>query len=181
VVFSYFATFLPILLVDERIRLEELLSEHSSNDTNFRHNLPSSSSPASSASSFDSTSEAYELVKNSQFLMLFIASDNSISSNQILQVTNYSHSLLSPAGCHVEWDRSWECFSLTVRYWFMMSISKHIVTQQISEGTLIPTSSFSRYAGIYGLKNNPFRIGKHCKMIVQNKESSRVHHNNWYC
>ena len=120
-------------------------------------------------------------VLRAQFLSFFIASDNSISAQQIKEVTKYSHTLTSPPGCHVELTPTWECLSLTLAYWFMMSFSRHLSTQIVNEFTPAPESSFSRYAGIYGLRTDPFRSGKFCHKTINTFELSRKQHNNWFC
>jgi hypothetical protein len=119
-------------------------------------------------------------VWKNHFLMYYISSDNALSSNQIIRTTNYNFSLLSPPGCHLEHDRSWDCFSVTTKYWFMMSLSQVIIVQEVAESTIYPVSSYSRYAGIYGLQNVPFISGKTC-LKLDTMHLSYHHHNNWYC
>ncbi len=119
---------------------------------------------------------------SSQFVTFFTASDNELSSKQIEDVIHYSHTLVSPTGCHVEWDHSPLCLSLTLTYWFMLSMSRYLSVQIIDDTLPAPASSFSRYAGMYGLYNNPFRSGKHCTSdFIDTRNLSRIQHNNWFC
>eukprot|EP01032_Pedospumella_encystans_P030532 gene30532-34463_t len=107
--------------------------------------------------------------------MGFMASDNEMASMQMNTTLGLPYSIVSPQGCHVEMDVSKQCHMFTVTQWFMLALSDVLVTQ---EG--IP-SSFSRYAGIYGLKPDPFRNGKHCGAIETTMELSRKPMSNWFC
>ena len=107
--------------------------------------------------------------------MGFLASDNEMASMQMNTTLGLPYSIVSPQGCHVEMDVSKQCHMFTVTQWFMLALSDVLVTQ---EG--IP-SSFSRYAGIYGLKPDPFRNGKHCGAIETTMELSRKPMSNWFC
>lgn len=109
------------------------------------------------------------------FAMGFIASDNLMSSLQMNVSLGLPHSIISPQGCHVEMDPSKQCHMFTVSQWFMLSLSDILVTQ---EGM---PSSFSRYAGIYGLKTDPFRNGKNCDSVETTMEASRKPMSNWFC
>lgn len=57
----------------------------------------------------------------------------------------------SPRGCHIELDPSPACYALTTQYWFLLSLSDILVVQTFGPFNA-PTSSFSRYAGLYGLR-----------------------------
>eukprot|EP01034_Spumella_vulgaris_P034629 gene34629-42717_t len=84
--------------------------------------------------------------------MAFITSDNVGSAQQMKDVLKHPYTLITPQGCHIEMDGSPECHTATVSYWLMLSFSDKIVTQTLgSDHSSGPTSSFSRYAGIYGL------------------------------
>lgn len=107
--------------------------------------------------------------------MGFVASDNEMASMQMNLTLGLPHSIVSPQGCHVEMDASKQCHIFTVSQWFLLSLSDILITQ---EG--IP-SSFSRYAGIYGLKPDPFRNGKHCGATDTTMELSRKPMSNWFC
>lgn len=96
-----------------------------------------------------------------------------------------SHSLIFfPIGCHIELDPSRECYAFTVRYWFMLSLSDLLFVQSFGPYHA-PTSSFSRYAGIYGLKpDSPFRSGR--PIVCGDGQYSttvlsKYPQGNWYC
>lgn len=114
-------------------------------------------------------------ISSDTLAMGFIASDNLMSSIQMNMTLGLPHSIISPQGCHVELDPSKQCHLFTASQWFLLSLSDILVTQ---EGM---PSSFSRYAGIYGLKTDPFRNGKHCDTIETMLEASRKPMSNWFC
>lgn len=124
-----------------------------------------------SASSVDLQS----LVHGDTLAMGFVASDNEMASMQMNMTLGLPHSIVSPQGCHVELDMSKQCHMFTVSQWLLLSLSDILVTQES-----IP-SSFSRYAGIYGLKPDPFRNGKDCGMSESTMELSRKPISNWFC
>lgn len=107
--------------------------------------------------------------------MAFIASDNLMSSLQMNMTLGIPHTIVSPQGCHIEMDPSKQCHLFTASQWFMLALSDIIVTQ-----AGIP-SSFSRYAGIYGLKPNPFRNGQDCDAAYSSLEYCRKPISNWFC
>ncbi len=100
------------------------------------------------------------------------------------QTVGHSNTLISPKGCHVDFDPSFECLKLTLIDWFMLSMSDVIVSQTIpgdrnqSRGV---SSSFSRYAGMYGLQNDVYRDSRNCGTIVTSNEYSRMDISNWFC
>jgi hypothetical protein len=105
----------------------------------------------------------------------FIASDNLMSSLQMNSTLGMPHSIVSPQGCHIEMDPSKQCHMFTASQWFQLALSDVLVTQ-----AGIP-SSFSRYAGIYGLKPDPFRNGQDCDMPYSSLEYCRKGISNWFC
>lgn len=132
--------------------------------------------------------------------MAFITSDSLKAAEQMSVTLGHPYALITPQGCHIELEPSPECHMFTVAYWFALSLSDVIITQvtnnlhpvipivvfhilQVLPDTALPepSSGFSKYAGIYGLKPNPFRIGKDCGRIVPTKESGVVHSGNWWC
>ncbi len=132
-----------------------------------------------------------------QFILHFIASDNEESSKQIGTFLNYHdpsangpgtkdgktphvHQIYySPKGCHFDLDQSAKCHSFTVTQWFILSMSDRLVTQGAKD--IPPGSGFSRYAGIYGLHPNVFRIGKDCDVDLSTVWMGMKQHNNWFC
>lgn len=96
-------------------------------------------------------------------LLVYITSDNIYAEEQIRKTVAYPGTLTSPQGCHIEYDPSSDCYAFTTAYWFALSLSQLYVTQTFSEYNL-PTSAFSRYAGLYSLSSypSPFRSGRYC-------------------
>jgi len=114
----------------------------------------------------------------------FIASDNSISAKQIGHtVHSRAHPLITPKGCHIDYKYDTECTIYTIVYWFILSLSDHIVTQFSVDkaGVISPFSSFSRFAATYSLQNDIIRYARNCKPLVSNAELYRVTSGNWKC
>lgn len=114
--------------------------------------------------------------------MVFITSDNVYAEDQMRNYVGHPLTVISPQGCHIELDPSKECYIFTTTYWFMLSLSDIILSQTFGDVNA-PTSSFSRYAGIYGLKpHNPFRSGRYCgEKVFSRKKLSRFQQGNWLC
>ncbi len=113
--------------------------------------------------------------------VIFITSDNFAAQEQMMSVVNQSNfSFMSPQGCHIEWDESWQCYSLTAKYWFILSLSNVIVTQTVGHYNA-PTSAFSRFAGIYGLHADPFRSARNCNTVTPTFVLSQIPSGNWFC
>ena len=115
----------------------------------------------------------------------FVASDNQASMHQMESVAGFPTSLASPQGCHIQMDQSSRCLIFTSATWFALAMSDLMVTQTLG-GSGAPTSSFSRYAGIYGLKENPFRngrAGENCQPLSEDelRSMSRKTQSNWFC
>jgi hypothetical protein len=80
----------------------------------------------------------------------------------------------------VDLDRSSQCATSTTVYWFLLSLSDVIVSQtDPQEGG--PFSAFSRYAGVYGLREHSWRSAKDCDALMDEKKESRKEHGNWIC
>lgn len=111
-------------------------------------------------------------------LVSFIASDNAMSSVQMNTTLDlpHSHNIISPQGCHIEMDPSPTCHRFTATQWFILSMSDILVVQ-----SLPASSSFSRYAGLYGLKADPFRDSMQCDSLRSNFGMSRLQQSNWFC
>jgi hypothetical protein len=118
---------------------------------------------------------------NDQVYLQYITSDNDAASAQMNQTSSYPYSFLTPQGCHIELDPSAECHVFTVTYWMMLALSHHLIVQRIDPNLLAPASSFSRYAGMYGLYHNPFRTAKECDRPIDNMILSRTQHGSWFC
>ena len=82
-----------------------------------------------------------------------------------------------PKGCHIQFDKSFECFLETTTQWFLLSFSNAIITQ--SEINQTPSSAYSRYAGIYGLHKDVIKDGKLCTNTMPQFELSRSKQGNW--
>lgn len=111
-----------------------------------------------------------------QFLMTFIASDNEKSAKQMGSACGYKYEMFTSKGCHIERDSSKACHDFTVSQWFILAMSNSLVAQFEQA----PTSSFSRYAGVYGLKDDPFHKAQDCSLST-NMHLSRVQQSNWFC
>ena len=129
-----------------------------------------------------------------------------LSQNDLYSYPSRPLSLVGPQGCHIELDQSVECYIFTAAHWFVLALSDVIVAQSFGELNA-PTSSFSRYAGLYGLKRGPpplsppspssgqsqseaqhlhpvttpFRSAKYCDDFYSTKLVSRVAQGNWFC
>jgi hypothetical protein len=110
--------------------------------------------------------------------IVHIASDNPGGAKQINETLLWPNTLLSPSGCHVDWDSSYECLRLTAVFWFIMANSDVIVSPGVHG---ITNSGFSRYAAVYGLKKDSLRDPKQCDNILTRHDLSHIQHNNWMC
>ena len=90
---------------------------------------------------------------------------------------------LGPQGCHIDLDASRACYVFTATQWLLLSLSDVYVTQ--SYGVYVaPTSAFSRFAGMYGLRGapSPFRSARHCGGdVFSTRAMSRMQVGNWVC
>jgi hypothetical protein len=110
--------------------------------------------------------------------IMHIASDNPGSTKQINETLHWPNTLLSPSGCHIDLDTSYECLRLTAVYWFIMANSDIIVAPTERH---LPFSGFSRFAAVYGLKENSLRDPLACDGIIPRREMSHINHRNWAC
>ena len=116
---------------------------------------------------------------------LYIASDSVAVGNRIKNQLKWPNSYLSPAGCHIDINRTVECAFDTISYWFMLALSDQIVMQSVERtyngySYVTPASAFSYYAAVYSLKNDAIRYGAHCHQPVQ-RNASRLPAGNWFC
>ena len=109
---------------------------------------------------------------------LYIASDSVAVGNRIKNQLKWPNAYLSPAGCHIELNRTVECAFDTVAYWFMLALSDQIVMPSI--GNLERPSAFSYYAAVYSLKKDMIRYAENCHQPVHSN-ASRLSAGNWYC
>jgi hypothetical protein len=116
-----------------------------------------------------------------QFMMTFVASDSDAAGEQMGRTAAFPFAMHSPKGCHVEMDSSVACHTFTATQWFLLSLSDVLVTQTLPSHA--PTSSFSRYAGIYGLKKDPFRNGNgiECSASLPSNQLHLLQQSNWFC
>ena len=130
-----------------------------------------------SRSAIDNTEK---LLPNNRIVM-YATSDNLAASQQIMSSTEYNMTFMSPQGCHIEWDDSFECYALTTKYWFILALSDTIITQTVGEYNM-PTSAFSRFAGIYGLAPDPFRSARYCsEPPTPTFVLAQLPQGNWFC
>ncbi|RYY73925.1 hypothetical protein EON63_19770 [archaeon] len=105
--------------------------------------------------------------------LVFVTADNIYASNQIGFYTQHNITIISPQGCHIELDPSPFCFRFTSSYWFILSLSNKLITQTFGDFNL-PTSAFSRYAGLYGLHGGRVKT-------MQGEKEVTVFHSGRYC
>ena len=120
-----------------------------------------------------------DILTNLEFrTVVHIASDNPGGASQVNQTLHWPNTLISPSGCHVEMNPTFECLKLTITYWMVMALSDIIITPGNDR---IPNSGFSRYAAIYGLKGNSLRDPKQCNNILSRHDLGNMQHGNWNC
>ena len=131
--------------------------------------------------------------------MVYIASDNSDSAQQINTTINWPFVVLPPKVCHVGFERSLDCTLMTLLHWFMLSLSDKIIMQGLvvapgswsedstpedgsskqgaQQGSI---SAFSRFAAIYGLNIDNSFYGLSCSH-GNRTFLSRQTQGNWLC
>jgi hypothetical protein len=110
-----------------------------------------------------------------------ILSDAASSYAQMRDVLRWHNLIEPPKTCHVDLDQSHDCLLTTVVPWFVMSQSDFFfIPSKDRNGTEAPGSAFSRFAAIYGLKENSMISGRTCNPIPRSP-LSRKHHENWFC
>jgi hypothetical protein len=152
------------ILIDNVLMEYEKLNKDNANNNNYHNNNRLNISSLLNESFMQSS-------------MLVIASDNDKSSMQMQRISQHPHALISPQGCHIEMDASSECQTLTVSYWFLLSLSDVIVTH----GSVNPISAFSRYAAIYGFRYEKLRLAKSCEVNYYTLKTARNMQGNWFC
>lgn len=115
-------------------------------------------------------------------IVLFASSDNLSAGQQMKETSGHEWTLLAPQGCHIDLDDSTDCYLHTTVYWFLLALSDRIVTQTFGEFNA-PASAFSRFAGMYGLRNDwPIHTGRYCgEEETSLARLSRFHQGNWFC
>ncbi len=119
----------------------------------------------------------------SPLILSFAASDNKPAAEQMSMYAlktgmHINGAMVSPPGCHIELQQTYECLLETVVYWFMLSSSDVLVMQ--TDGRA-PASAFSRYALLYGLKKRAFRNARDCDSIVPSHVLAVSAQGNWFC
>jgi hypothetical protein len=117
---------------------------------------------------------------NEKDLVAFISSDSDASTEQIVETIDWPNRrvIVGEHTCHVDYNSTYACLKNTIAQWFILSLSDVIVTQTIFK---IPRSGYSRYAGIYGLRDNPFRDARNCSYAGSTREMSHRAFGNWVC
>lgn len=135
-------------------------------------------------------------------MVLYIASDNALSAQQIFSVLKttslpsaHHYALLpviSPPGCHVALNRTFDCMTSTLLYWFALGLSnKGLIVQghyDIGVNETRPVSSFSRTALWYSLAHHNGIIAENCSsnfkkehFMSQRVNHGRIRQGNWVC
>lgn len=78
--------------------------------------------------------------------LIYIATDNIYAAKYMKSTIAHVPTVISPEGCHIEYDGSKECFLFTAVYWFILALSDIMITQTFGPYNA-PTSAFSKYAG----------------------------------
>jgi hypothetical protein len=134
--------------------------------------------------------------------MVYIASDNPDSAQQINTTINWPFVILPPNVCHVDLQASFDCSLTTSLHWFMLSLSDKIVMQGLIQpafgsGSLFEDmmpddgssrkiqqqgsiSGFSRFAAIYALNSDVTRYGVSCNSVNKTLLSKQTQ-GNWLC
>ena len=123
--------------------------------------------------------EKHEDEEEKKEILLYIASDNVGSAQQINSTANLPLTMISPKGCHVEMDPSFDCQKTTIGFWLILAASDVIVTQTDLTGS--PISAFSRYAALYGLKGDSLRDARDCSNVKPLYTIGRKWTGNWFC
>lgn len=130
--------------------------------------------------------------------VVFIASDNLQSADQVVGNIAARNILLPREVCHIDHQAHHHCTENTLVQWFALSLSDVLITQEMDaqrgdspysdplavratverEGPA-PISAFSRFAAIYGLSSHELRYG-HCK-VTDPIALSHYTHGNWMC
>jgi hypothetical protein len=132
--------------------------------------------------------------------MVYIASDNADSAQQINSTIKWPFVILPPKACHIDLKASLDCSLTTSLHWFMLSLSNNIVMQGLIQpvsGSMfedLPSedgrsvllkqqgsiSGFSRFAGIYALNSDVSRYGLTCNPANRHAVSRQTQ-GNWLC
>ena len=120
----------------------------------------------------------------SVYPIVYIASDSPSAAIQINETLNFSNTLITPKGCHIELDKSGQCSFETIAYWFALSLSDTLILQgrtiQAGDNYTSP-SGFSRLASMYGLNSDSIRFAQTCEKIKDINFHSRTTQGTWKC
>lgn len=115
-------------------------------------------------------------------VVVHIASDQHGASHQMNATVHYPATIVSPNGCHIEMDSSFQCLRLTVVYWFLMALSDSLIAQcegGLGSDAVSVASGFARYAYLYSIKPEGLVDARNCKRLdtwVTSRHSSA----NWW-
>ncbi len=133
--------------------------------------------------------------------VVYIASDNIQSTQQIISRLFFKNILNQPKSCHVDEDgHALDCATSTLTQWFLLSLSDYIITQGVDSAMptayedipermqefqkgiakpKFPISAFSRTAVVYSLDSDNVRFGAGC--TTMNEAIGHFSHGNWIC
>lgn len=123
-------------------------------------------------------------------IITLAASDNMQSSLQMTSIaaqhvhqTDSMRGVVTPSGCHIQLQDSFECQLVTVATWFMLALSDSMVVQTIGDlSAPVPTSAFSRYAAIYGLQSRGgMKNARDCGSAMAFHALGSRQQGNWFC
>ncbi len=174
---NYSTGFVETRLSEAIVRTHQQQSAHkSATSMRFRRNLREREKDKTAARLSPLNPQSIDRQKD---VVLYVASDNMGSAQQINSTANLPLTIVSPKGCHVEMDPSFACSKLTVGYWLILALSDVIVTQTDLTGS--PISAFSRYAAVYGLKGDSLRDARDCSNPKAFYDIGRRWTGNWFC
>jgi hypothetical protein len=122
---------------------------------------------------------------NRSELLIHVATDNARSSQQIRSFAANNvfnkNIYISPVGCHIDINSTSTCQQETLLHFLLLSLS-HVLIIPLEHG-VFPSSGFSRFAAIYGLRssqNNIILSPWDCTGI-STAPLSNMTHGNWIC
>lgn len=118
--------------------------------------------------------------------LLIIASDNDESAQQIKEITEsvIPHTYVSSSGCHVDYNKTYECLLTTVESFLLISFSDVIILQTEAGNPGVPFSAYSRSAAMYGLQpgiTGSMKDARDCELTKSRADISNQGTGNWHC
>eukprot|EP01036_Dinobryon_divergens_P028262 gene28262-37180_t len=143
-------------------------------------------SVAVSNSSTTSSSSSLTVEGHARPAMLFVTSDSIAATELLKNEINNTYTLVTPqSSCHIALDLTPQCHLQTITYWFILAQSDVIIQGRRGRAQSVkqaPASGFCNYAGVYGLRVDPFRgVEVGCQTATKNMELGYSTHANWRC